>query len=507
MKKNIFLGLVPGWLFLTGWLLITGGSVFADTIHTVRPPAHTAPARLPAHTVPARPPAHTAAVRSWKFDFGPGRALPGYLSVLSTTVYTPENGYGFDFGSLVTDVKRGGHDALRDGYCTSDHPFYFSVRLPEGNYNVTVTLGDAEAPSVTTIKAECRRLMVEKATTAKGKFTTRTFTVHIRDSIIGEPVAPYSGPIRPDPAHPGAETRPAPPAGTPVRLKSREYAFLHWDDKLTLEFSNTAPKIDAIEIEPAGDIPTVFLAGNSTVVDQAEEPWAAWGQMIPAFFQPAKIAIANYAESGETLKAFAGERRLAKIWSMARPGDYLFIEFAHNDQKAGGNHLDPFTTYKDELAWYIGQARDRGMIPVLVTSMHRRNFDAAGHVVNTLGDYPAAMRQTAKELHVQLVDLNEMSRQLYEAWGPERSIHAFVHYPAHTFPGQDQELKDDTHFNSYGAYELAKCVAKGIKENIPELAKYLSGDLPVFDPAHPDPMETWSLPMSSKITVTKPDGN
>lgn len=470
-----------------GWLLISA-SVFADT----RPP-------------------HPAAVRSWKFDFGPGHALHGYLPVLSTTFYTPENGYGFDFGSMVTDVKRGGPDALRDGYCTSDHPFYFSVRLPEGNYNVTVTLGDAEGTSVTTIKAECRRLMVEKVTTAKGEFTSRTFTVHIRDSIIGQPVTPYPAPIpasgSPDPAHPGSETRPPPAPGTPVRLKPREYAFLHWDDKLTLEFSNTAPKISAIVIEPAENIPTVFLAGNSTVVDQAEEPWAAWGQMIPAFFQPARIAIANYAESGETLKAFVGERRLAKVWSMARPGDYLFIEFAHNDQKPGGNHLDPFTTYKEELAWYIGEARNHGMIPVLVTSMHRRNFDTAGHVVNTLGDYPAAMRQTAKELNLPLVDLNEMSRRLYEAWGPERSIHAFVHYPAHTFPGQEQELKDDTHFNSYGAYELAKCVVKGIKENVPELAKYLSTDLPVFDPAHPDPMETWNLPMSSRITVVRPDGN
>jgi lysophospholipase L1-like esterase len=254
-------------------------------------------------------------------------------------------------------------------------------------------------------------------------------------------------------------------------------------------------------------MPTVFLAGNSTVVDQAEEPWAAWGQMIPVFFQPAKIAVANYAESGETLKAFAGERRLAKIWSMARPGDYLFIEFAHNDQKAGSSHLDPFTTYKEELSLYIAEARNRGLIPVLVTSMHRRNFDPEGHIVNTLGDYPAAMRQTGKELNVAVIDLNSMSKQLYEAWGPERSIHAFVHYPAHTFPGQEQELKDDTHFNSYGAYELAKCVVKGIRDSVPGLAKYLSAGLPAFDPAQPDPMESWALPMSTKVTIIKPDGN
>lgn len=423
-------------LFVAGWMLITLGA-FAGG-----PPVR------------------------WSFNFDPLIHRVGFTEIMPSTVYTDQIGYGFDFGTTA-----------------SSPPFYFSVRVPEGNYNVKVTLGQAGKSSVTTIKAECRRLMVEKVVTGKGNFfVDRTFTVHVRDSIIR-------------------------PGGIPVRLKSREYAFLHWDDKLTLEFSNEAPIVSAIEIEPAGPMPTVFLAGNSTVVDQAEEPWAAWGQMIPVFFQPGKIAIANYAESGETLKAFAGERRLAKIWSMARPGDYLFIEFAHNDQKAGSSHLDPFTTYKEELSLYIGEARKRGMIPVLVTSMHRRNFDGAGHVVNTLGDYPEAMRQEAKELNVALVDLNAMSRQLYEAWGPEQSIHAFVHYPAHTFPGQEQELKDDTHFNSYGAYELAKCVVKGIRENIPDLAKYLVRDLPGFDPNHPDPLESWALPMSGKITVRKPDGN
>ena len=402
-----------------------------------------------------------------QFDLGGQAHRAGYTQVLPGTVYNDQVGYGFDLGTNP-----------------SAPPFYFSVRVPEGNYNVTVTLGDKNAPTTTTIKAECRRLMVEKVTTAKGKFTTCRFTVHVRDSIIRE----------------NGMTR-------PVRLKSREYAYLHWDNKLTLEFGNTAPVVSAIEITPVADIPTVFLAGNSTVVDQAEEPWAAWGQMIPAFFQPGKVAIANYAESGETLKAFVGERRLAKLWSMAHRGDYLFIEFAHNDQKQGANHLDPFTTYKAELAWYISEARHRGMIPVLVTSMHRRNFDPTGHIVNTLGDYPAAMRELAKDSSVACIDLNAMSRQLYEAWGPEQSIHAFVHYPAHTFPGQDQELKDDTHFNAYGAYELARCVSEGIRDQVPALAKDLKVDLPRFDPAHPDALADFHLPMSGRVAVRRPDGD
>ncbi|HET7897947.1 MAG TPA: rhamnogalacturonan acetylesterase, partial [Flavisolibacter sp.] len=287
----------------------------------------------------------------------------------------------------------------------------------------------------------------------------------------------------------------------------REIGYLHWDDKLTLEFNNTAPKVCAVEITKAENLPTVFLAGNSTVVDQAEEPWAAWGQMIPAFFQPGKVAIANYAESGETLKAFKGERRLQKVWSMAKPGDYLFIEFAHNDQKPGGNHLDPFTTYKQTVKEWIAEARRRGVTPVVVSSMNRRTFDSSGQITNSLGDYPEAMRQVAREEGVALIDLNAMSKVLYEAWGPQNSVKAFVHYPANTFPNQPKELKDDTHFNAYGAYELAKCVINGIRQNVPKLAALLKKDVSAFDPSHPDAVADFALPPSAFVATKKPDGN
>ncbi len=96
--------------------------------------------------------------------------------------------------------------------------------------------------------------------------------------------------------------------------------------------------------------------------------------------------------------------------------------------------------------------------------MNRRSFDAAGHIVNTLLDYPAAMRQVASEERVALVDLNAMSKTMYEAWGEQQSVKAFVHYPAHTFPNQPEELNDNTHFNPYGAFELAYCVVSSIRQ-------------------------------------------
>jgi hypothetical protein len=117
------------------------------------------------------------------------------------------------------------------------------------------------------------------------------------------------------------------------------------------------------------------------------------------------------------------------------------------------------------------------------------------------------MRQTAKEENVALIDLNAMSKTLYEAWGSERSVKAFVHYPANTFPGQENALADNTHFNPYGAYELARCVVKGIAAaNLP-IAQYLVKEKIVFDPAHPDAVEKFYWPLSAFVTITKPDGN
>jgi lysophospholipase L1-like esterase len=421
----------------------------------------------------------------YKFDFGKERGKEGYRLVSTETIYTPERGYGFEFSQQLVCISGTlKEDYLRNDYITSSQPFYFSVKLPEGNYHLKVLLGDKTGEALTTIKAECRRLMVEKLETKKGEFKTVEFTVHVRDSIIRSATG---------------ESK--------VRLKSRERVYLHWDDKLTLEFSNTAPKVCAIEITKVQDIPTVFLAGNSTVVDQAYEPWAAWGQMIPAFFQPGKIVVANYAESGETMKSFKGEGRLEKVWSIAKPGDYLFIEFAHNDQKQGSGHLDPFTSYKQTVKEWVSEAKKRGLTPVLVTSMNRRTFDSTGHIMNSLGDYPEAMRQTAKEAGVPLIDLNAMSKTLYEALGPETSIKAFVHFAANTYPNQPKDVKDNTHFSTYGAYQLAKCVVNDIKENVPTLAKYLKHDLPKYDPGKPDNVETWNLPISTFIGSVKPDGN
>src|SRR4051794_4066533 len=194
-------------------------------------------------------------------------------------------------------------------------------------------------------------MMVNRLETKKGEIKTAEFTLHIRDSLIRN-AAGVTG---------------------QVRLKPREVNYLHWDNKLTLEFNGSAPKIDAVEIVPAAEnIVTVFLAGNSTEVDQAEEPYTAWGQMLPFFFVSKKIAVANYAESGESLRSFIAEKRFEKQLSLMKPGDYAFVQFGHNDMKQKGPGIGAFTSFKKDLEYYVAEVRKKGAIPILVTSMQRR---------------------------------------------------------------------------------------------------------------------------------------
>ncbi|MBN2611566.1 MAG: rhamnogalacturonan acetylesterase [Bacteroidales bacterium] len=414
-----------------------------------------------------------------KFDFGNGKTEPGYLKVTGNTVYSKDKGYGFVSELPLKDINRKGKNALTSDFCTGTRPFYFVKDLPEGNYEIKITLGDRRGKTATTIKAESRRLMIEDVKTSKGEFRTETIMVNVRTPKIDNQKG--------------------------IRLKKRELNYLNWDDKLTLEFSGERPCICAIEIKEIKDVLTVFLAGNSTVTDQENEPWASWGQMLPVFFKPA-VVVANYAESGEALKSFEASLRLEKILSKIKPGDYLFIEFGHNDQKPqSSSFVEPFTGYKEMLKKYIHKVRELGAKPVLITPIQRRNFDEKGKVINTHGDYPEAVRQTAKEESVPLIDLHLMSTKLYEALGTEGSKKALVHYPAGTFPGQEKELADNTHHSTYGAYQLAKCIVEGIKKEIPALAGYLKS-VSGYDPGNPDRFTEWKLTVSPTFESIKPDG-
>jgi lysophospholipase L1-like esterase len=413
----------------------------------------------------------------YKFSFGP-REVPGYIRVEPSRVYSTENQYGFDFRTNPVTVDRQGKKPLTSGFCTSDKPFFFSVALPEGNYNIKIITGDREKPSMTTVRAESRRLIFEKAVTRPGRYLTLEATINIRVPEIAA-------------------------TNEMVIKKPRELNKLDWDEKMTFEFTGSRPCICALEIAKNENAVTVFLAGNSTVVDQDDDPWASWGQMFPRFLKKG-IAVANHAESGLSLGSFLSSNRLKKVLSVARPGDYLFIEFGHNDQKEKGPDDGAFKSYSERMRYFVNEFRKKGGIPVIVSPANRRSFDDDGKITNSLGDYPDAARKVADELKVPFIDLNGMTKTLYESLGVESSKKLFVIYPENSFPWEPKELNDNTHFNSYGAYQLSKCIIEGIRSNNLGIKKYLRKGLPVFNPSKPDPFEEFSLPISPHSPVIVP---
>lgn len=392
---------------------------------------------------------YAQAQTSFKFNFGSGNTDPGWIHVSATNIYSSSAGFGFEPGT------------------SSAESFYFSIKEPEGNYKVTVTFAGSlpgsdvvpGAPdSKVTVKAELRRLMLEDVHATPGQLTMREFIVNIRTPQIA--------------------------SGGHVHLKPRETTSEQWDwdDKLTLEFDGRNPSLESLQIEPVS-LPTVYLLGDSTVCDQPAEPWNSWGQMLPRFFRP-RVAIANHAESGETIANSLRAQRFEKVFSLMKPGDYLFVQFGHNDMKDKATNA--LEVYKSNLKKVVDRTRSLGGTPVLVTSMERK----AGLDGPTLNGYPDAVRQIAKEENCALIDLNAMSLVFYRALGTNL----------------DKAFQDGTHHNNYGSYELAKCVVEGIKKAKLPLAKFIVDEFE-FDPAHPDDASKFHMAVSPISSNTKPLGN
>ncbi|EOS00811.1 hypothetical protein C799_02662 [Bacteroides thetaiotaomicron dnLKV9] len=406
--------------------------------------------------------------QSFKFDFTTGKKNEiGFIKITSQSVYNDNVGYGYD------------RNTSWDG--KSNKAFFFSVKVPDGNYRVTLTLGSKKSASITTVRAESRRLFLEHIVTDKGELKRETFSVNKRDTVIRR--------------------------GQYVRIKAREREKLNWDNKLTLEFNGKAPRIATIEIEKVDNVPTIFLCGNSTVVDGDTDPFTSWGQMVPRFFTD-QVAFANYAESGLSADSFQRQRRLEKILSQIKPGDWLFVEFGHNDQKQKGAGKGAFYSFAYYIKIFIDEVRAKGAYPVIVTPTCRRHWSEDGkRILDTHGDFPKSLREIAVREQVPVIDLQEMTKSLCEAMGVEESKHLFVHYPSGAFPGRSRELKDNSHFNMFGAYEIAKCVTQGIRDaNLP-LTHFIRPDFTGFDPMHPDKFEDFKWDAYPYVDLTKPDGN
>jgi lysophospholipase L1-like esterase len=421
--------------------------------------------------------------QTYKFDFGIASepAVAGYTKVTTAHLYTRKysgdtvNGFfGFEnWDSLhlqgLSRVNPSGlnRDVIVGWNNNGFSSFYFSVRVPEGNYRVTFYIGDFGAPAQTTVKAESRRLLIENLETQTGQIVTRTFTIMRRDSSIS-----------------GSKSK--------VALDDsygREYPpiCLGWDHKLTFEFCGERPCIGGVEIVRADSAVTLHLCGNSTIVEQEDEPWTAWGQMVPRFFH-SNISVNDLGSSGLTAAVFLNGNRLKKICSVMKPGDYLFFEFGHNDSKTEG--YEP--GFRAAMKAFRDSAAAHGATMIFITPVARRgDADSA----TSVGGSADLTRSTARSLEAKLIDLNAMSLRLKAALGSS-SVKEYAHFTAnHLWPDQDA-INDDTHFSDFGAYEVARCVLQnGLKASGTALYNDLV-DTTTFNPSKPDNPASWSIPSS-----------
>lgn len=236
---------------------------------------------------------------------------------------------------------------------------------------------------------------------------------------------------------------------------------------------------------------TVYLAGDSTAA--AKQPTAApetgWGMALPFFLADDRFAVANHAVNGRSSKSFYDEGRLTPILAALRPGDLLLVQFGHNDEKTEdpARGTDPQTTYPQYLRRYLDGARERGARPVLLTSVERRKFDAAGNALPTHGAYPDAVRRLARVEGVPLLDIQASSIALWQRLGPEATQGYFNWLEPGESPNYPAGLQDNTHFQPHGAIEVARLVAR-------ELAAWRvlrPRDVRRLDTAIPDSWISW----------------
>lgn len=251
---------------------------------------------------------------------------------------------------------------------------------------------------------------------------------------------------------------------------------------------------------------TIFTIGDSTMANkklEGENPERGWGQMLSRYFTD-DITIDNHAVNGRSSKSFINEGRWDAVLSKIQKGDYVFIQFGHNDEKDDPNrHTDPGTTFDANLKKFVEDTRAKGGIPVLFNSIVRRNFGKAdgnavanaikqddirngidpkapkdsieegATLIDTHGAYLISPKNVAKELNVTFIDLNSLTHKLVEGMGPQKSKELYLWVEPKTVPALPNGREDNTHLNVHGASVIAEMAVKAVAEAIPELQQYV----------------------------------
>lgn len=216
----------------------------------------------------------------------------------------------------------------------------------------------------------------------------------------------------------------------------------------------------------------VFLVGDSTMSEKSRGsyPETGWGMPFAVFFD-SSVVVENLAQNGRSTKSFIAEKRWDYVAENVQEGDFVFIQFGHNDEikeKKSATTPEEFTA---NLTRLVKDVRAKNGTPVLLTSVTRRKFDDAGKLIDTHQAYAALVKQVAAELKVVLIDHNAKSMQLLQELGPEKSIFLYNHLAPGEHPNYPAGVEDNTHFNELGARRMAELVLAEIKSQQLALAQ------------------------------------
>jgi len=222
---------------------------------------------------------------------------------------------------------------------------------------------------------------------------------------------------------------------------------------------------------------TIYMAGDSTMAQKQldKRPETGWGEMLQQHFRPGEVVIENYAKNGASTKSFLEEKLWQAIVEKLRRGDYVLIQFGHNDEvkEKVGRYTTP-EEYRANLISFVAAVRGKDAFPILLTSVVRRRFDAAGKFYDTHGEYPDIVRSVAREKNVPLIDMQSKSAKLLSDYGADESMKLFLWLKPHENSNYPDGVQDNTHFNAAGAEKMAQLAVDGIRELNLDLAKYLT---------------------------------
>jgi lysophospholipase L1-like esterase len=223
--------------------------------------------------------------------------------------------------------------------------------------------------------------------------------------------------------------------------------------------------------------PTLFLIGDSTMSNKEnpdKNPEHGWGQVLSQFLTT-EIEVQNHAMNGRSSKSFRTEGRWDKVEKQLKKGDFVIIQFGHNDQKLKDStkFTNPYTQYRANLERYVNETRAKGAAPILMTSIVRRNFTENGVLVDTHKEYPLVVRMVANDLKVPFVDMQLLTEQMEISYGPEKSKKLHLHFSEGENPYYPKGKADDTHLSKLGAETVAKLALKDLKSLKIGLEKYI----------------------------------